>query len=110
VLIPTPLSQKVDWVGRALSTGKDRGIASAVPLDEVSTNFTVNAPELIIVAQSVIGRERQCAPLEQLIGTLLKDSLKECAAHSTWLFPADFSRRRRVAIEYRITHVPELHG
>ena len=60
---------------------------AGIPLDQVSTNFTINTTSAPILAMYMAVGEQQGVPPEQLRGTLQNDPLKEYIARGTWLFP-----------------------
>jgi methylmalonyl-CoA mutase N-terminal domain/subunit len=102
---------EVGRVGVALSTAKDmEDLFDGIPLDQVSTNFTVNATAPMILAQYIVAGEKQSVPPEKLTGTLQNDILKEYAARGTWIFPpAPALRLTADVIEYCATHVPKFN-
>jgi methylmalonyl-CoA mutase, N-terminal domain len=102
---------EVGRVGVALSTAKDmEDLFDGIPLDQVSTNFTVNATAPMILAQYIVAGEQQGVHPTQLNGTLQNDILKEYAARGTWIFPPVPSLRLMAdVIEYCATHVPKFN-
>jgi methylmalonyl-CoA mutase N-terminal domain/subunit len=102
---------EVGRVGVALSTAKDmEDLFDGIPLDQVSTNFTINATAPMILAQYVVAGEKQGVPPEKLNGTLQNDILKEYAARGTWIFPPGPSLRLTAdIIEYCATQVPKFN-
>jgi methylmalonyl-CoA mutase, N-terminal domain len=64
-----------------------------IPLGEVSTSMTINAPAAVMLAFYVVAAERQGAPPEQLAGTIQTDILKEYIAQKEWCFPIDPAMR-----------------
>src|SRR6478752_6865404 len=67
-----------------------------IPLDEVSTSMTVNAPAAVVLAQYVVVAEKQGIPPEVLGGTIQADILKEYIAQKEWIFPPEPSMRLMV--------------
>lgn len=59
----------------------------AIPLDQVSTSMTVNAPASILLAFYVAIAKQRNIPLNQLQGTLQNDMLKEFVAQKEWISP-----------------------
>jgi methylmalonyl-CoA mutase N-terminal domain/subunit len=98
-------------VGVARSTAKDvEDLFDGIPLDQVSTNFTVNATAPMIPAQYIVAGKKQRVPPEKLTGTLRNDILKEYAARGTWSFPPPPSIRLTAdVIEYCATGVPKFN-
>jgi methylmalonyl-CoA mutase, N-terminal domain len=64
-----------------------------IPLDQVSTSMTINAPAPIMLAFYVVAAERQGVGPEQLAGTIQTDILKEYIAQKEWCFPIDPAMR-----------------
>ncbi len=103
---------EVGRVGVALTTAKDmEDLFAGIPLNRVSTNFTVNATAPMILAQYIVAGEKQGVPPAQLNGTLQNDILKEYAARGTWIFPPGPSLRLTAdVIEYCAKHVPKFNA
>jgi methylmalonyl-CoA mutase, N-terminal domain len=64
-----------------------------IPLGEVSTSMTINAPAAVMLAFYVVAAERQGVPAERLRGTIQTDILKEYIAQKEWCFPIDPAMR-----------------
>ena len=62
-------------------------IFEGIPLDQVSTSFTINATAPIILAMYLLVAEKQGIDRKQLKGTVQNDILKEYIARGTWIFP-----------------------
>src|ERR1051325_1603461 len=60
---------------------------AGIPLGDVSTSMTINAPAAIMLAFYVVAAERQGVPAEELAGTIQTDILKEYIAQKEWCFP-----------------------
>jgi methylmalonyl-CoA mutase N-terminal domain/subunit len=58
-----------------------------IPLDEVTTSMTINAPAVVIFAFFLVAAERQGVAWASLDGTLQTDILKEYIAQKEWVFP-----------------------
>jgi methylmalonyl-CoA mutase, N-terminal domain len=58
-----------------------------IPLDQVSTSMTINAPAAILLALYVAVAERQGVTPDRLRGTLQNDMLKEFIAQKEWISP-----------------------
>ena len=58
-----------------------------IPLEQVSTSMTINAPAAIVLALYVAVAKRQGADLRRLRGTIQNDILKEYLARGTYIFP-----------------------
>jgi methylmalonyl-CoA mutase N-terminal domain/subunit len=64
-----------------------------IPLDEVSTSMTINAPaSLLLLLYELVGEE-QGVPGEKLRGTVQNDILKEYIARGNYIFPPRPSMR-----------------
>jgi methylmalonyl-CoA mutase, N-terminal domain len=81
-----------------------------IPLDQVTTSMTVNAPAAIVLAQYVCVAERQGVPPERLGGTIQADILKEYIAQKEWIFPPEPSMRLMIDMIEWCTHtMPRWH-
>ncbi len=58
-----------------------------IPLDQVSTSMTINAPAAVLLALYVAVAERQGVGPDKLRGTLQNDMLKEFIAQKEWISP-----------------------
>jgi methylmalonyl-CoA mutase, N-terminal domain len=67
-----------------------------IPLADVSTSMTINAPgSLLLLLYELVG-EQQGVPPERLSGTIQNDILKEYIARGNYIFPARPSMRLTV--------------
>jgi methylmalonyl-CoA mutase N-terminal domain/subunit len=81
-----------------------------IPLDEVSTSMTINAPAAMLLAFYICVGEEQGVPADKLRGTIQTDILKEYIAQKEWIFPPEPSMRLCVdMIEYCSKEVPLWH-
>ena len=64
-----------------------------IPLDEVSTSMTINAPAALLLLLYELVAEEQGVPREQLRGTVQNDILKEYVARGNYIFPPRPSMR-----------------
>jgi methylmalonyl-CoA mutase N-terminal domain/subunit len=64
-----------------------------IPLDEVSTSMTINAPAAILLLLYELVGEEQGVPSEKLRGTVQNDVLKEYVARGTYIYPPGHSLR-----------------
>ncbi|MBI5967007.1 MAG: methylmalonyl-CoA mutase [Deltaproteobacteria bacterium] len=101
----------VGRVGVAINTLRDmEEIFEGIPLDKISTSFTVNATASIILAMYVVAGEKQGVSPEKLRGTIQNDILKEYVARGTWIFPPEPSLRLiGDTIEYCIKESPRFN-
>jgi methylmalonyl-CoA mutase N-terminal domain/subunit len=58
-----------------------------IPLDQVSTSMTINAPAAVLLALYVAVAEKQGVAPDKLRGTLQNDMLKEFIAQKEWISP-----------------------
>lgn len=79
---------EVGKVGVAIDTVEDMArLFDGIPLDEVSTSMTINAPAaLLLLMYEIVGEEQGVAP-ERLRGTIQNDVLKEYIARGTYIYP-----------------------
>ncbi|HTL99914.1 MAG TPA: methylmalonyl-CoA mutase family protein, partial [Candidatus Omnitrophota bacterium] len=74
--------------GVAVSTLEDMEILfNGIPLDEVTTSMTINAPAIVLLAMYVAVGERHGIPAAKLGGTVQADMLKEYIAQKEWIIP-----------------------
>jgi methylmalonyl-CoA mutase N-terminal domain/subunit len=64
-----------------------------IPLGEVSTSMTINAPAALLLLLYELVAEGQGVPPEQLRGTVQNDILKEYCARGNYIFPPKPSMR-----------------
>jgi methylmalonyl-CoA mutase N-terminal domain/subunit len=90
-----PISEgEVGKVGVSISSLEDmETLFHKIPLDQVSTSMTINAPAAILLAMYVALAKRQGVELNQLRGTIQNDILKEYIARGTYIFPPAPSMR-----------------
>jgi methylmalonyl-CoA mutase N-terminal domain/subunit len=84
-----PLAEgEVGRVGVSVSSLDDmRVLFDSIPLDQVSTSMTINAPAAILLAMYIAAAKEQGVEPRQLRGTVQNDILKEYAARGTYIFP-----------------------
>ncbi len=81
-----------------------------LPLGEITTSMTINAPAVTLFAMYAVAAERQGWSLEQLGGTLQTDIFKEYIAQKEWLFPpGPHLRLIGDLIEFCTREVPRYH-
>src|ERR1700682_4150065 len=90
-----PMAQgEVGKVGVSISSLKDMEILlQDIPLGEVSTSMTINAPAALLLLLYELVAEQQGVSMERLQGTVQNDILKEYAARGTYIFPPRASMR-----------------
>ncbi|MEM0288234.1 MAG: methylmalonyl-CoA mutase family protein [Nitrososphaerota archaeon] len=64
-------------------------IFDGIPLDQVSTSMTINAPAAVLMAMYIAVAEEQGVAPEKLRGTVQTDILKEYIAQKEWAFPPE---------------------
>jgi len=80
--------------GVAIDTLRDfEKVFDGIPLDEVSTSMTINAPAAVLLAMYIAVGDKQGVDREQLRGTIQNDILKEYIARNTYIFPPEPSMR-----------------
>jgi len=81
-----------------------------IPLGEVTTSMTINAPAALMLAFFVVAAEKQEVPPERLGGTIQTDILKEYIAQKEWCFPIDPAMRLVTdMVEYCSHRMPRWH-
>jgi len=98
--------------GVAISTLEDMEILfRGIPLDQVTTSMTINAPAVVLLAMYVAVGEKKGIPPEKLGGTVQADMLKEFIAQKEWICPPRPSVRICVdMIEWCAKHMPKWNS
>jgi methylmalonyl-CoA mutase N-terminal domain/subunit len=106
------VEEEVGRVGVAIDTLADAEILfDSIPLDEVSTSFTINGTAAILLAFYVAAGEKQGVPRERLRGTIQNDILKEYVSRGTWIWPPRPSLRLIAdTIEFCAEQVPRFNA
>jgi methylmalonyl-CoA mutase N-terminal domain/subunit len=87
-------SGEVGKVGVAIDSIDDmRVLFDGIPLDQVSTSMTINAPAALLLLMYQLVAEEQGVPAARLTGTIQNDVLKEYIARGTYIFPPKPSLR-----------------
>jgi len=85
---------EVGKVGVAISSLDDMAsLFREIPLGEVSTSMTINAPAAILLAMYIAVSKKQGVETHLLRGTIQNDILKEYIARGTYIFPPEPSMR-----------------
>jgi methylmalonyl-CoA mutase, N-terminal domain len=85
---------EVGRTGVAISSLEDmRSAFNSIPLDQVSTSMTINAPAAILLLLYELVGEEQGVAAEQLRGTVQNDILKEYAARGNFIYPPEGAMR-----------------
>jgi methylmalonyl-CoA mutase N-terminal domain/subunit len=90
-----PLSAgEVGKCGVSVASLKDiETLFAGIPLGDITTSMTINAPAAMIFAMYVAVAQQQGVPLTTLRGTLQNDILKEYIAQKEWIYPIRPSMR-----------------
>ncbi|HDQ72870.1 MAG TPA: methylmalonyl-CoA mutase [Chloroflexi bacterium] len=90
-----PLAEgEVGKVGVSISSLDDmRTLFDGIPLGQVSTSMTINAPAPVLLAMYVAVGKEQGVAVSKLRGTVQNDILKEYVARGTYIFPPRPSMR-----------------
>ncbi|HEY48068.1 MAG TPA: methylmalonyl-CoA mutase, partial [Anaerolineae bacterium] len=87
-------SGEVGKVGVSVSCLGDMDqLFEGIPLDQVSTSMTINAPAAVLLAMYLAIAKRQGVDISKLRGTVQNDILKEYIARGTYIFPPKSSIR-----------------
>ncbi|MBF8269294.1 MAG: methylmalonyl-CoA mutase [Gammaproteobacteria bacterium] len=105
-----PLAEgSVGRVGVAVDTLADMEIIfKGIPLDQISTSMTINAPATVLLAMYIALGEKQGVAAKKLTGTTQNDILKEFIARGTYIFPPGPSMKLTMdVVEYCFKHLPK---
>ncbi len=106
----SPLSLgEVGTEGVAVDSLEDmERLFEGIPMAEITTSMTINAPAMVLLAMYVVAAEKQGVPPEALGGTNQNDILKEYIAQKEWLFPpAPSMRVFKDMLVYSTEHMPK---
>ncbi|AXI77917.1 acyl-CoA mutase large subunit family protein [Peterkaempfera bronchialis] len=85
---------EVGKVGVAVDSVEDMAVLfDSIPLGEVSTSMTINAPAALLLLLYQLVGQAQGVPSDRLTGTVQNDVLKEYIARGTYIFPPKPSLR-----------------
>jgi methylmalonyl-CoA mutase, N-terminal domain len=105
----SPLSLgEVGTEGVAVDSLEDmERLFGGIPMGEITTSMTINAPAMVLLAMYVVAAEKQGVAPEALGGTNQNDILKEYIAQKEWLFPPEPSMRVfKDMLVYSTEHMP----
>lgn len=112
-----PLAEgEVGKVGIAVDTLADmetlyEAFDGTCTLDQMASNFTINAPCNVILAMYLAIAEKKGVPLDKLRGTPQNDILKEFIARGTYIFPPEPSIRMvRDTITFCHKYAPNVNA
>lgn len=99
---------EVGRVGVSIATLDDmRALFHEIPLAEVTTSMTINAPAMMLLALYILVAEEQGVGSDRLGGTVQNDILKEYIARGTYIYPPEPSMRLVTDMfAYCAEHVP----
>jgi methylmalonyl-CoA mutase N-terminal domain/subunit len=102
-------SGEVGKVGVAIDSLEDmRILFDQIPLDEVSTSMTINAPASVLLLLYQLVAEENGIPGTAITGTIQNDVLKEYIARGTYIYPPQQSLRLITNIfEYCRAEIPK---
>ena len=105
-----PMSEgEVGKCGVAIDSLADmETLFKGLPLDQISTSMTTNAPATILWSMYLVVAEKQGVDWKKLRGTIQNDILKEYIAQKTYIFPPKPSMKLIVdTFEFGTEHVPQ---
>jgi methylmalonyl-CoA mutase N-terminal domain/subunit len=99
---------EVGKVGVAIDSIKDmEKLFEELPLDDISTSMTINAPATMLSSLYFLLAKRRKTDLKSIRGTVQNDILKEYIARGTYIYPPDKSLKLATDIfEYCSKNVP----
>ncbi|MGZ6793817.1 MAG: acyl-CoA mutase large subunit family protein, partial [Mycobacteriales bacterium] len=102
-------SGEVGKVGVAIDSLEDmRVLFDQIPLDQVSTSMTINAPASVLLLMYQLVAEENGVPGTAITGTIQNDVLKEYIARGTYIYPPAHSLRLITNIfEYCRREIPK---
>jgi ethylmalonyl-CoA mutase len=90
------------------SLGDMRALFDGIPLAEMNTSMTINAPAMWLLALYQVVAEEQGASAAELAGTTQNDIVKEYLSRGTYVFPPGPSLRLITdMVAYTITEIPK---
>jgi (2R)-ethylmalonyl-CoA mutase len=88
--------------------GDIRTLFDGIPLDQMNTSMTINAPAMYLLALYLTEAQEQGADFAKLAGTTQNDIIKEYLSRGTYVFPPGPSLRLITdMIAYAVAHVPK---
>jgi methylmalonyl-CoA mutase N-terminal domain/subunit len=100
---------EVGKCGVSVSSLSDmEAVFNGIPLDEVSTSMTINAPASVLTCMYVAVAQKRGVEPRKLRGTVQTDILKEYAAQKEWVYPPEAHLRIiRDMMLYSTKHLPQ---
>ncbi|MEU4195684.1 protein meaA [Kribbella sp. NPDC026611] len=88
--------------------GDVRALFDQIPLAQMNTSMTINAPAMWMLALYQVAAQEQGALPDELMGTTQNDIVKEYLSRGTYAFPPDASLRLTTdLIAYTVSHMPK---
>ena len=102
---------EVGKCGVAISSLADmEALFDRIPLGQITTSMTINAPAAVIWAMYLAVAEKQGADWKTISGTLQNDILKEYIAQKEYIYPPEPSLRLVVdTLEFSARHTPKFN-
>ena len=102
---------EVGHCGVAVDSVRDmERLFDGLPLGEITTSMTINAPAVTLFCMYAVAAEKQGWALKDLGGTLQTDIFKEYIAQKEWLFPPEpHLKLIGDLIEFCTQHCPRYH-
>lgn len=109
---PSIIQEEVGRLGVSINSLADmEKLFDGIPLQNITTSFTINAPAAIIIAMYIVAGEKQGVPPEKIRGTVQNDILKEYIARGMYIFPPAPSLKLSAdIIEYCSKNVPRFNS
>ena len=100
---------EVGVCGVAVDTLRDMEIIfDGIPLDKVTTNFTINPPAPVILSMYIAVGEKQGVSWDKIGGTTQNDALKEYIAQKSYIFPPEAGVKVTWdVIEFSVKNLPK---
>ncbi len=88
--------------------GDVRALFDGIPMEQMNTSMTINAPAMYLLALYLSVAEEHQADFAELSGTTQNDIIKEYLSRGTYVFPPGPSLRLITdMIAYTVAHVPK---
>src|SRR5437879_6500491 len=103
---------EVGKCGVAISSLADMEVLfDQIPLADVTTSMTINAPAAVIWAMYLAVAEKQGADWKKISGTIQNDILKEYIAQKEYIYPPEPSMRLVIdTFEFCTKHTPKFNA
>ena len=103
---------EIGKIGVAVDTVEDvRLLMADIPLDQVSTSYTINASAFVLMGMYDVVCKEQGVAKEKITGTIQNDILKEYTAQNEYIYPPSQSVRLVVdTMEYAAKMMPRYNA